>query len=60
MVLILATKYYGKNHQEGKRKHDFVYYDSIKMRYVPGKIKVGRSCFAPHDNYTYQEVNLKQ
>ena len=37
-----------------KRKHDFVYYDSFKMRYVPGKIKEGKSCFAPYDNYTYQ------
>ena len=43
-----------------KRKHDFVYHDSFKMRYVPGKIKEGRSCFALYDNYTYTAVNLKQ
>ena len=43
-----------------KRKHEFVYYDSFKMRYVPGKNKERRSCFAPYDNYTYQAVNLKQ
>ena len=36
-----------------KKTHDFVYNDSIKMRYVPGKIKEGRSCFAPYNNYTY-------
>ena len=36
-----------------KRTHDLVYYDSFKMRYVPRKIKEGRSCFAPYNNYTY-------
>ena len=49
----IGNKVLWEESRRRKRTHDFVYYDSFKMRYVSGKIKEGRSCFAPYNNYKY-------